>query len=60
MRYQSDAEMVQATKQQLLRAINTTLLSSTKGRYLSISEKSAIQSTLLEFADIVCNYVANK
>lgn len=56
----SDDEVKRITRRQLIRAINTTVLASTKARYLSVSEVSAIKSTILEYADIVCNYVAKK
>lgn len=47
-------------RSEVLRAFKETVLSSTKSRYLSLSEKSAMIGCLLEFVDTCYNYIDKK
>jgi len=53
-------EGIKACKRSVLRAFKETVLSAKKARYLSLSEKSAMVSCLLEFVDTCYNYIEKK
>ena len=53
-------EGIKACKRELLLTFKKTVLSAEKARYLSLSEKSAMASCLLEFVDICYNYIEKK
>lgn len=53
-------EGVKACKRELLATFKKTVLSTKNARYLSLSEKSAMVGCLLEFVDLVYNYIERK
>lgn len=58
--FRKSDDPLKACRASVLRAFKNTVLSAQKARYLSLSERSAMISCLLEFVETCYDYIDKK